>query len=61
MVLTLSSLFAGGGLEGGGKVALATGAACLVEAFTEQIDNLVLPAWYAAMLAVAACHSHAPL
>jgi hypothetical protein len=44
-------------MHGAAVVGIATGAACLLEAFTEQIDNLVLPAWYSAMLIAAACHS----
>ena len=32
---------------------LATMAAALLEAFTQQIDNLVLPIWYFTLLAVA--------
>lgn len=39
------------------SVALATASACLLEAFTQQIDNLFLPAWYFAMLVLAAVHS----
>ena len=60
LLLLLVDCTAGGKVGSAGEwglVAVCTGLACLLEAFTSQIDNLFLPLVYYASLLTASAYS----